>query len=269
MPGENDCRAALSPILVTETHLLVPIDLWEDALADSELEPLAEYQSPAWVSLPKTSWKLVRAVRKRAYRACNWYEELIRRGVPTSPGVLLKPEDWSDARRLLREMLPSHPFVRTCRASAKDVRSHCMFSDEKSAIEALRRSKRTKLFEGKPCQPCSDVGCHLFLRRARDYEWECRCFWTRDKLRAVSLPDDFVSSEARNSIVEFFRRFGPDLPYHSAVVDLGLVRDGEIEIVEINQFGPDMNAGSGRFSWTEDAAVLCSSPDPVFRPDLS
>lgn len=273
LPGKNDCRTNLSPIWVVEDNLLVPNDLWEDAeLFDSELEPESTRLSSLWWSLPKHSWKSLRAERKKAYRACRWYEELVRRNVPTAPGILLEPRDWNETLEFLRRHVSRYPFVRTCRASPKDVCSPTIFSDPSKARWALETSARTKLFRGKGCCSNGSEGCHLFLRQTRTYEWECRCFWTKDRLRAVSLPEyPTVNAEQRASIVEFFRRHGPDLPYHSAVIDLGLIcvdsQNLGFEIIEFNQFGPDMNAGAGSFSWLEDAATLSSSPETVFRPD--
>jgi hypothetical protein len=75
-------------------------------------------------------------------------------------------------------------------------------------------------------------------------------------------------------VVDFFERWGPTLPYNSAIVDVGRVvasgdqGGGGVELIEFNTFGPDMNATAGYFSWYEDVMLLLSSTVPVFRgPD--
>jgi hypothetical protein len=102
------------------------------------------------------------------------------------------------------------------------------------------------------------------MRQIRNYKWEARCFWSRDKLRAISLPSDMdFTDDDKNEILDFFNKYGKYLPYHSVTIDIG--KCDNIEIIEFNTFGPDMKATAGNFSWYEDIMILIWSSTPVFR----
>lgn len=145
--------------------------------------------------------------------------------------------------------------------SPKDIKQIPIYDNYKIAYNHLRTSDRTKnIFD---YDPCLDMKFHLFLREQRIYSWEARCFWSRDKLRAVSLPKDMdFSPQDKLQIIEFFNIYSINFPYHSATVDIEKYNN-IIELIEFNTFGPDMNAIAGNFSWEEDAMTLLFSTEPV------
>lgn len=141
--------------------------------------------------------------------------------------------------------------------SPKDIRLPICTTKEE-ALDLLTRSQRTK-------DHLDSNDFHLILRQPRSFLWEARCFWSRDKLRAVSLSGK-IQHHYKQDILTFFSQYGNDIPYHSAVVDLGMTATG-LELIEFNSFGPDLNATSGYFSWLEDINTLLNSPEPIFRSE--
>lgn len=208
--------------------------------------------------------KNIQLERIRSYRACIWYPELINKNIPTAKSHLVKIYNHKQLKKEISKNIQKYPFVRTCEKSPKD----CILSDyDNNIINMLLSSQRTRnLFDNDYCLNCSCK--HLLMRELRSFIWECRCFWSRDNLTAVSTPYEFNFNE-KNKITQFFNLYKYDLPYHSAVIDIGLVKNsGVLEIIEINTFGPDLLASSGNFSWIEDICILLFSKKTIFRSKI-
>jgi hypothetical protein len=275
MPSRNDANTHLSELQLVGDELRVPMHIFEDALVDAPPHLAdAGQRRGRHVIYPASLLDAVQDARRHAYSACKWYPVL---EAPTALSVLHSPADLADAEDFIARHLDRYPFVRTCYMSPKDVRTVPLFTSAGEAIEILFQSCRTSdLFD----EPHCEGGCrakHLFMREAKRYEWEVRCFWSRGALTAVSL-DEGMDEADYQSVVDFFERWGPTLPYNSAIVDVGRVvasgdqgeggGGGGVELIEFNTFGPDMNATAGYFSWYEDVMLLLSSTVPVFRgPD--
>jgi hypothetical protein len=275
MPSINDANTHLSELQLVGDELRVPMHIFEDALVDAPPHLVdAGRRRGRHVIYPAALLDAVQDARRHAYSACKWYPVL---EAPTALSVLHSPADLADAEDFIARHLDRYPFVRTCLMSPKDIRTVPLFTSAGEAIEVLLRSCRTSDLFDEPycCEGGSGRAKHLFMREAKRYEWEARCFWSRGALTAVSIDEGMDEGDCR-SVVDFFERWGPTLPYHSATVDVGrVVVEGadessptRIELIEFNTFGPDMSATAGYFSWYEDVMLLLSSTTPVFRgPD--
>jgi len=276
----NDAETELSEIQVTATHCIVPQHIYKDSLLEDEYLDKLVIDNDMWVLYPRHVLNYIQATRGNSYRACIWYPELINK-IPTAPSILLYLTSMTQLWSHLKDNIAQYPFVRLCTMSPKDRKTVPLYDSTtiRDAVKDITHSQRTKnLFSEPYCDSCSSSksvseGCdenlikgkHLFMREQREYEWEARCFWSRDKLRAVSLPvNTEFTSEDKKEIINFFERYGKHIPYHSAVVDIAKTDDA-IELIEFNTFGPDMKATAGNFSWYEDVMTLVHAPAPVFR----
>lgn len=253
----NDAQINLSEIKVMEHFCIVPHHIYEDSLIEDEEINLDVLEKDQTVSYPRKHFERIQFLREQSHRACIWYPE-VEVKIPTASSLLLEFHSTEELQNALAENISKYPFVRLCTMSPKDVNRIPIYDNWKKAFHDLIKSERTgNIFEEDQCK-------HLFLRKKKEYQWEVRCFWSRDRLRAISLPSyrDFCSEE-KEEILEFFQKYGKDFPYHSAVVDIG--RTDQIELIKFNTFGPDMKATSGNFSWYEDVLTLLFSPQPVFR----
>lgn len=117
---------------------------------------------------------------------------------------------------------------------------------------------------------------HLVLRPVVKIDHEVRCIWHNYKLRAVSGPtcrrraystyyvDEEIQQLIKHKINLFFKTYGADIMYNSAVIDIGIENDN-IFIIEFNSFGSDMLARITEFDWEDDFMVLYNSREPVYR----
>lgn len=266
----NDAETELSEIQVTNTHCIVPQHIYEDSLVEDDY--LSEHVidndivgGRVVVSYPRHLLSHIQTTRSNSYRACIWYPEVVDK-IPTAHSILLAVNSIEHLQLHLRDNITPYPFVRLCTMSPKDVRAVPIYNitNVGDAVKDITQSQRTNNIFSEPyCDECH--GKHLFMREHRNYEWEARCFWSRDKLRAISLSTDrdFTNQE-KQEIINFFDVYGEYIPYHSAVVDIGKV-ENYIELIEFNTFGPDMKATAGNFSWYEDVMILIHAPVPQFR----
>jgi len=260
---DNNCNVGLSEINIINDTCVVPLHIYEDSLVeDDELDKVAIYKKNA-VVYPVKCFNLIRNLRLRSYRACEWYPNIVDL-IPTAKSLLIEINNTKDLENALKENLEKYPFVRTCKMSPKDVNNVLVYDNYKKAMEDLINSSRTNNIL-TPCDNCT-FGKHLFLREKKEYIWEARCFWSHDKLRAVSLQFDYdYTEEDKNDILDFFKKYGKEIPYHSVTIDIGKVKDNMIECIEMNSFGPDMICSSGNFNWYEDVLLLLFSDSVVFR----
>lgn len=259
--NQNDAHVGLSELQVVDDKIYVPIHIYEDSLVDWDVEPsyVLDYSCRPFV-YPSYLLESLQKQRVSSYHFCHWYDQ-VKDVIPTAESLVLSCQSRYDVDSWLNTYLNDKTmFVRLCSMSPKDVRLPlCTTSQE--AKDLLLTSQRTKDRLDQPCCEGS-YEFHLILRQPRSFLWEARCFWSRDKLRAVSLSQD--GEDVKKSILTFFSRYGQDLPYHSAIVDVGMTPHG-LELIEFNSFGPDLDATSGNFSWLEDVNILLNSEEPVFR----
>lgn len=256
----NDAETELSEIQVGDEYCIVPIHIYEDSLVEDDRLSEIVIDRDGVVLYPRDELKYIQRVRANSYRACIWHPEVCD-NIPTASGILVELFSKEQLKTCLEENIERYPFVRLCTMSPKDINNVPLYDNAKDAFDDLILSERTgNLFSEPYCEGCK--GKHLFMRERKEYIWEARCFWSRDKLRAVSLIDKDIEEE--ENIVEFFKKYGKFFPYHSAVVDIGKTAEG-IELIEFNSFGPDMKATAGNFSWYEDVMTLIFSNKPVFR----
>lgn len=228
--------------------IYVPIHIFEDSLTDNDfLVPLK--RTAEYVVFKKEDKDLILQERLTSYAASVWFP-LVQTIIPTAPGTMSTILSIAHLKVLL-DIAFAVPnaiyFVRLGTMSPKDVINPPVFTTAQTAYAALLASERTRH---------DLVGNHLFLREVRTYAWEARCFWSRDALTAVCLPYE-RDLGLEQTIVDFFITYGEDIPYHSAVVDIGFNEaTGGIELIEFNSFGPDLNATAGRFNWQEDYYLL-------------
>lgn len=195
---------------------------------------MALYDDSRFVLYPESCFDYIQNLRRSSYKSCIWYPE-IKGKIPTASSILLEVVCKKDLKNSLKENIEQYEFVRLCTMSCKDKKSVPIYNlgEVKDAVTDILTSERTKgLFEEMPCEGFK--GKHLFMRERREYEYEARCFWSRDKLRAVSLPENYIfTTKDKNDIENFFKKYGKFIPYHSAMIDIGLT-NGNIEIIEFN-----------------------------------
>lgn len=256
---ENNCNLNLSEIKVTDSHCIVPVYIYEDSLVDCDSLTNKELEFGAHhVKYPISFFYTIQNARKNSFKACQWYPE-IKDKIPTAESIIFEIVDRAQVLNVLTDNLTDYPFVRLCNASPKDM-GMPIYSVPQKALSDLQNSNRTCLFKsGGDCTK----GCHLFLRKLKIYNWEARCFWSKDKLTAVSLPFKFTKKE-KAEILDFFCTYKNDIPYHSCTVDIGK-SSNSISLIEFNTFGPDMKATSGNFNWYEDVYLLLNSEKPIFK----
>lgn len=259
----NDAQTEISEIMVDKDFCYVPIHIYEDSLIDSDEFGENINYSNRYVILDRKYLNLIQELRISGYRACIWYEE-IKDKIPTARSILLSIESKEQLKSSLSKYISCYPFVRLCTMSPKDIKCPSVYFDSELAFNDILISERTSdIIEPPFCENCN--GKHLFMREERNYIWEVRCFWSRDKLRAISLPINYnFTKKDRKSIIMFFNNYSVYFPYHSATVDIGKTNDS-IELIEFNSFGPDMKATAGNFSWKEDVMILLFSNEPCFK----
>lgn len=248
----NDAGLNISEILIYGDKCFVPAHIYEDSLVEDFYDKIISEENN-YLLFPLDLRESIQKARIKSYSACIWYPE-IEKVVPTAQSKLFLLNSHENLLNNIKENIHEYPFVRLCSKSPKDVKPVPIYNDATEAYNDIIRSNRTHDFMGK----------HLFMREEREYLWEARCFFSRDKLRAVSLPLH-VDGIDNNIIIDFFDKYGKFLPYHSVMVDIGETIDKNIEIIELNSFGPDMLATAGNFSWAEEFFDLLYSRDVIFR----
>lgn len=193
-------------------------------------------------------------------RACEWYPKLIANNIPTPKSIILSCEkELAEVYDEIFYNLEEYPFVRMCNASPKDHGS-CIFNDVDDVMSALHNSASTSL----KTQP-NDHGIHVMLREVIQIDFEARCFWNDGRLTAVSCHVYLPESEREKfeiKVINFFKRH--KIPYDCCAVDLGYF-NGELIVIELNEFGLGSKASAELFDWKEDYCVLYQSIYPIFR----
>lgn len=263
----NDAEVNLSEIKIVGDRCIVPIHIVNDSLIEDDyLDNLADYDDIGrTVSYPKHCIEYIQDMRRNSFRSCIWYHN-IEDVIPTAKSILIELSTVDELRNSINANIDRYPFIRLCTMSCKDKKEIPIYDNKsiETCIDDITTSERTKNLFNKPfCEGCK--GKHLFMREVKNYDCEFRCFWSRDRLTAVSSPPYYEASEAEKAaILDFFNIYGKHIPYHSTIIDIGVV-DGKIELIEFNSFGPDMKATAGNFSWYEDIMTLLFSQTTVFR----
>lgn len=242
----------ISELQYTSENIFVPRHIFEDSLVDCDaLVPL--YEKKDFVVFSLDVKDMILHQRVQSYAANVWFP-VVRDIIPTAPGTLVLITSLEMLRDALQKAVKPC-FVRLGTMSPKDIRNPPVFCFGAEAYAALLSSERTRE---------TLVGNYLFLREVRTYNWEARCFWSRDALTAVCLPYE-RDADMEHAILTFFDTYSAHFPYHSAVVDVGFSDAHGLELIEFNTFGPDLCATAGRFNWQEDYFLLLQSKTVVFR----
>lgn len=257
----NDANVDLSEIRIVGNECILKYDTLHDLLLyDDTIQYSATFLEDG-VHFPLSMYKLIRDCRIRSYRACIWYP-LVKNKIPTSKSKIIEFKNCEIFDDTINKIISTYSFVRLCTMSPKDL---CcpIYENWNDAKNSLISSERTgKFILQDKCIDKNNI--HLFLRKIKNFIWECRCFWSHSYLTAVSLDEGYdFSQKERDQICVFFEQYGSNFPYRSAIVDIGFTN--EIELIEFNSFGPDLNATSGKFSWIEDAYDLHFSRVTIFR----
>lgn len=148
--------------------------------------------------------------------------------------------DWDQVEAFIAQHIQTHPFVKMCEFSPKDVVDPPVFSSTKEALSALQNSVRTK----------DHVGArHIIMKARRSYSTQARCFWAADRLRVV------CGNMSHPLVLRFFDTYKWDVPYHYCCVELGQLRDtGDVEVIEINSFS--VRCDPAPLSWSQDWYLL-------------
>jgi hypothetical protein len=161
--------------------------------------------------------------------------------VPMAPTVssTILP-DWDHIKDFIEQNIQTHPFVKTCEFSPKDVVDPPVFTCTEDAIRALKNSLRTKHMVGAR---------HIIMKARRNYVTQARCFWASDQLRVV------CGNMAHELVLRFFDTYKWDIPYHYCCVELGQLRGtDDVEVIELNSFS--VRCDPAPLSWSQDWYVL-------------
>lgn len=206
-------------------------------------------------------------LRKQIYWMCNWYTELIDENVPVikSKIIPMKAAEGSLNTEISLETETSSIFVRLCNASPKDIINPIFHHESfEYILDILKESSRTGYMFDLKLKDCP----HLVIREVASISYEMRCFWYKNKLRAVSGPLEYVNISTQNKLTtkvnKFFENYADCIFYNSATIDLGIVNN-DVVIIEINSFGSDMLASGQLFTWSNDFTILYNSKTPVYR----
>ena len=246
----------------TSDHLVM-ISKW--LFDDIQITQHIKKENNKTVWLKNISLDTINDLRKQIYWGCSWYPELIEANIPIIKSKILPTDnDYNQLSVILDNHLSDQNFLRFCNASPKDV---CVpiFGKNNSIDEIINvfsQSARTHyMFHNM------NHNTHLMIRDVTKINYEVRCFWHLNQLRAVSGPLFFVGTtenRIKDQILQFFDQYGPDLPYTSMTIDLG-ISDDEVFIIEINSFGIDSQASAELFDWELDYDILYHSKTPIFK----
>lgn len=155
----------------------------------------------------------------------TWDCHLNEFNLPKAPFVCSEKvlNTWKDVEEFVSTHIKDYPFVKTCEFSPKDWIDPPVFQSVENAMIALKNSNRTVL------------GRHIVMKKERKYISQARCFWAQDKLRVV------CGNMNHDLVLEFFKRFEYDIPFHYCCVELGEYEcsqnsNSTVEMIEINTF---------------------------------
>jgi len=220
------------------------------------------YENAEYVEFPIEYLHKFIQFRKQTYYACNWYPELASSNIPTIKSTILCTDnDYQKMDDLLKQHLHNTKFIRFCNASPKDI-TLPMFSKNDNIIDIFKTSNRT----AHMMHSCHKT--HLMIRDVINIDYEVRCFWHRDTLRAISGPLCYVTPDVQKHIMHivdnFFATYGDDIIYDSCTIDLGITAN-DAYIIEFNSFGCDAWASAELFDWIDDFEILHNSQIPFYR----
>lgn len=185
--------------------------------------------------------------------ACEWYSLLVENNIPTPKSILIGVS-LSDLESTIAKYIDEYPFVRLCNASPKDI--CCIFNDAPEiaasrAVAALKDSARTWwMLDNKII--------HLFMREIVHIGVECRCFYYRGNIRAVSVGEHVEMKDDFEELVrEFFSTVGNfrQLGFDQFTLDISVdVETVDVFVVELNGFRG--NTSAELFDWECDDALL-------------
>lgn len=209
------------------------------------------------VTFPMTYKDTFIQLRKQTYWLCNWYDELIKEGIPVIPSkIICIHNDTTIMKNILdKELTDEYKFLRFCNASPKDIIEPIFNKNSPDICNVFQTSHRTNymfntnLISNIPLVnntlnntlyiPSTDTSSinsfstcaslhktHLVIRPVVHIDHEVRCLWHKHKLRAVSGPlyyvNDVIQNDIKNAVDHFFQTYGSSIPYNSATIDLGI-----------------------------------------------
>lgn len=251
-----------SKIIRTETKFIVPEWILDDVgyfypEVYTQIIPGSETRFP--IEYISTFIQL----RKQIYWLCNWYDELTEDDIPVIHSDLYCIQNDPQIMQLILEskLAGENKFIRFCNASPKDILDP-IFKTADTVVDVFQQSARTNyMFDG-------DHQTHLVIRPYIKIDHEVRCVWHKHQLRAVSGPSYYIGesiqTHIKNLIGIFFQKYGPDIIFNSAIIDIGICLDG-VYVIEINSFGSDMLARIAYFDWEGDFMILYNSDECVYR----
>ncbi len=257
-----------SKITIKETEFIVPLWILNDVgYFYEECYTWITKENEINVTIDICHVKKFIQLRKQIYWLCNWYDELIESNIPVIKSEIFCIDNnlENNFESVLSKILVGDDlkFLRLCNASPKDV-SSCVVNCNSNVDEIMnifKTSHRTSYM-------LETEHIHLVARPFVKIDYELRCFWHNNKLRAVSGPEYYVNDVNREIIKTiikiFFEIHGNNISYNSATIDIGIC-DNEAFIIELNSFGPDMLAGAEHFNWKSDFMTLFNSQEPVFK----
>ncbi len=257
-----------SKITIRETDFIVPLWILNDVgYFYDEIYDWIKCENEIDATFDICHVEKFTQLRKQIYWLCNWYNGLIEFGVPVIKSEIfcIDKNLENNFESVLTKILVGNDlkFLRLCNASPKDI-STCIVncnSDINEIINIFKTSHRTSYM-------LDSDHIHLVARPHVKIDYELRCFWHNNNLRAVSGPEYYVNDidqeNIKNIIKSFFQTYGEGILHNSATIDIGIC-DNEAFIIEFNSFGSDMLAGAEHFNWKSDFMTLFNSEEPVFK----
>lgn len=243
----EDMGYCLSELIYKKHKIIIPEAVKDDIITDKhnidvDIDTLGKKGLE--------DFKLIQKCRIESTADCH----LCDFKLPTIPSVCSEIiASWGDARMFIDKHIDDYPFVKNCMFSPKDC-GKTIFEDGKSALEALKSSNRTRE---------TTIGNHIVMKQKRSILNEFRCFYICDKLRAVITKTE-VDEKNQESILNFFKKYKYDIPFHTCCIELAMSEFG-LEVIEINSFGPDLICDPAPFEWSQDWLELYTTETVIFK----
>ncbi len=100
-------------------------------------------------------------------------------------------------------------------------------------------------------------GKYLCIRKWYDISCEFRCFWNKQLVAVADHSKNQIlnnSSDFNDQIITYCNTIAHRIPYIRCVIDICILKDGQIKIIEFNSW--ESNCGALPFNWIDDTDIL-------------
>lgn len=256
--GINSCQHySLTEIIDKKDKLFFPKyfleDYFIDYCTDNEIEFHEENSNQYSIKKNENiNWDTLYLLKTESYSSYNWYSYVKQF---TYKSDFIKINNISEINNLLKDI--SFPkFIKLDTVSCKDTNHSGIFYTKEEVYNTFLKSSR--IINTLNNTPISKNN-YLFIREPDfNISQEYRCFIRKLRLTAVSSDIEVKDKSKLETFVNYILTY---IPFHDAILDIKL--EPEPRLIEINNFGADSPAGSGKFNWREDYFILYGGMDKI------